>query len=158
MTVVSDTSPLNYLIQIDAIGVLPSLFGQVIVPHSIVAELRHSQAPAVVQEWATAPPSWLEVRDPASREVVPGLGVGESDAIALALELRADQLLVDDLLAREVAAQLGLALTGTLAVVVEAGNLGLINLDEAVTRLKATNFRASEDVWQAVLSRARPTS
>lgn len=158
MIVVSDTSPLNYLIQIDACDLLPMLFGRVVVPPSIVNELRHSGAPERVQDWAASPPAWLEIRAPAATRREPDLGRGEADAIALAIELVADQLLVDDLLARQVAIQRGLSITGTLAILVEAHDRGILDLTKAVTRSRATNFRATETIWQAVLHHASPKS
>ena len=57
MVVVSDSSPLHYLVLCDAIEVLPQLFGRVIVPKAVVAELSHAHTPARVREWLAAPPS-----------------------------------------------------------------------------------------------------
>ena len=54
---VADTSPLNYLVLIGAIDVLPRLFEAVIVPDAVKAELLHARAPAAVRRWAAAPPS-----------------------------------------------------------------------------------------------------
>jgi predicted nucleic acid-binding protein len=60
--VVADTGPLNYLVLIDAIELLPKLFEKVFAPEAVRAELLNQDAPAVVRAWATHPPSWLEVR------------------------------------------------------------------------------------------------
>lgn len=62
MIVVSDTSPLNYLIQVDAVHVLPELFREVYVPERVTSELRHPAAPAVVRTWISRPPAWLFIR------------------------------------------------------------------------------------------------
>jgi len=64
--VVSDTSPLNYLVLIEQVQVLPVLFGRVVVPPAVMAELQHAGTPAVVRAWAASPPPWLEIRPPAS--------------------------------------------------------------------------------------------
>ena len=58
MIVVSNTSPLNYLILIDAIDILPVLFDRVVVPESVANELAHDRAPEDVQSWISDPPSW----------------------------------------------------------------------------------------------------
>jgi predicted nucleic acid-binding protein len=59
MIVVSDTSPLCYLLLIDLIEVLPQLFGRVIIPQRVRNELLAPGAPKVVQEWISQPPDWL---------------------------------------------------------------------------------------------------
>jgi predicted nucleic acid-binding protein len=77
MIVVSDTSPLNYLVLIGADQVLPTLFGQVLAPPEVLAEMQHAKAPPLVSAWAQRPPAWLEVRSPKGTAHFPGLGPGE---------------------------------------------------------------------------------
>ena len=84
MIVVSDTSPLNYLVLIGADQVLPWLFGRVLTPPEVLAEMQHAKAPPHVSASAQNPPAWLEVRSPQQTPKFPGLGPGESAAIALA--------------------------------------------------------------------------
>jgi predicted nucleic acid-binding protein len=60
--VVADTGPLNYLVLIEAIELLPKLFQRVFAPEAVRAELLDQDAPAVVRAWAAQPPGWLEVR------------------------------------------------------------------------------------------------
>jgi predicted nucleic acid-binding protein len=87
--VVTDTTPLNYLVLIGQIDILPELFVQVPVPAAVMTELRHPQAPATVQTRANNPaPHWLEIREPKAFE--PALefsGLGERAAIALVQEM-----------------------------------------------------------------------
>jgi predicted nucleic acid-binding protein len=71
MIVVSDTSPLNYLILIGADQVLPSLFGQVVAPPEVLVEMQHVKAPAEVSAWARQPPAWLEVRSAQEKSQLP---------------------------------------------------------------------------------------
>jgi predicted nucleic acid-binding protein len=59
MIAVADTSPLCYLILIGEIDLLTKLFGRVPVPKTVIEELLHQDAPAIVREWASNPPSWL---------------------------------------------------------------------------------------------------
>jgi predicted nucleic acid-binding protein len=65
MIVVSDTSPLNYLILTEATQVLPALFGRVYAPQAVIQELAHRGSPEAVRLWATSPPEWLSVKQPA---------------------------------------------------------------------------------------------
>ena len=96
MIVVSDTSPLNYLVLIEQVQVLPVLFGRVIVPPAVMGELQHAGAPDIVRAWAASPPPWLEIRSPATMEPLLGVGTGEAQAIRLAQELRADAVLIGE--------------------------------------------------------------
>jgi predicted nucleic acid-binding protein len=93
MIVVSDTSPLHYLILIGAEGVLPELFGRVIAPTAVIDEMVHPHAPQTVRDWASDTPEWLEILDPESSVTSVRLGPGESAAIAIATELQADAVL-----------------------------------------------------------------
>ncbi|MGO9449599.1 MAG: hypothetical protein ACLQDV_00945 [Candidatus Binataceae bacterium] len=56
MKVVTDTTPLNYLILIGHIDVLPELFDQLLVPSSVVSELKHPEAPLATRQWIAKPP------------------------------------------------------------------------------------------------------
>lgn len=77
MIVVADSSPLNYLIQMQSDSLLQQLYGHVFVPNAVIEELRHPRAPVAVASWLQNIPSWLEV-------------------IFLAEEMRANLLLIDE--------------------------------------------------------------
>ena len=98
MLVVANTSPLRYLILIEHVNVLPALYREVTVPPAVVTELTNERTPQEVRTWLMNKPQWLRVQ--AQRETLPQLrGViddGEREAIALAVEVRADALLMDD--------------------------------------------------------------
>ena len=155
MIAVADTSPLNYLIQIDAIDLLPFLFGQVVVPTAVVSELQHSNAPSKVRDWISHPPDWLLKR---SASTTPGtvlqrLEAGERDAIQLALELNISTVLIDEMEGRQVAASLGLEVRGTLGILERGAKLGRVDLGVALQRLGQTNFRMSPELRAAILRR-----
>ena len=95
MIVVSDSSPLNYLVLIQHEQILPALFGRVIAPGGVLTELGHPNSPAAVRDWAQSPPVWLEIRSPTGINPEIKLGPGESEALSLALELKADAVLID---------------------------------------------------------------
>lgn len=79
------------------------------------------------------------------------LDEGERDAIALAVELRADRLIVDDRQGRQEAQKRGIAVIGTLGVLRQADTLGLLDLRTAVDRLKATSFHIAPEVLARLL-------
>ncbi len=59
MIAVADASPICYLVLINEIDLLPQCFSQVLVPHAVIAELMHDDAPAVVRAWASSLPAWV---------------------------------------------------------------------------------------------------
>jgi predicted nucleic acid-binding protein len=59
--VIADTSPINYLLLIGHIDILPALFETVILPAAVREELKHPKAPAVVKNWIALPPVWVDV-------------------------------------------------------------------------------------------------
>jgi predicted nucleic acid-binding protein len=155
MIVVCDTSPLNYLVLIQHADILPALFGRVVAPPGVIAELRHPRAPAAVRAWAERAPPWLEVRAPRSTDPALQLGSGEVEAISLACELKADAVLIDERKALTVARQCGLFVTGTLGVLEIAAEKGLIALPAAIAALRQTSFRVSDGVLDGMLERDR---
>jgi len=152
--VVSDTSPLNYLVLVEAVEVLLELFKEVYVPPDVLRELHDDRTPEPVRRWARAPPSWLKVTRPTSPfAAAPDLGPGEAQAIALAVELRATFLLMDDRDGARIAAKQGLRVVGTLAVLEQAATRGLLDLPETLDRLQQTTFRISPRLVRAALER-----
>ena len=154
MIVVADTSPLRYLVLIQRIDVLPTLYGRVIVPPAVIAELAQEHTPATVRAWLSDPPNWLSVRAPKNATIAEAitLGPGEQAAIALAEELSADALLMDDRDGRREAMRRRLPVLGTLRVLADAAEQGLLNLADAFDRLALTNFRADEQLVHRLLA------
>jgi predicted nucleic acid-binding protein len=82
----------------------------------------------------------------------PKLGAGEREAIALAQELQAPLLLIDDADGREKAERRALMATGTLGILEAAAIHGLIDLPSALARLQATTFHARAELFQELLA------
>jgi predicted nucleic acid-binding protein len=149
MIVVSDTTPLNYLILTETVHLLRAIFGRVYAPSAVINELSHPKSPAVVRMWASTPPAWLTVQDPTQIDPLLKLGAGEAAAISLALEIGADRILIDERKGYKVAQQRGLKTSSTLGIFEEASNRGLINFEETLDRLvKETTFYVTEEVLQ----------
>ncbi|MCA9774222.1 MAG: hypothetical protein KC466_17525, partial [Myxococcales bacterium] len=148
-------SPLRYLIEIEATRILAGLFVTVAIPPAVLDELKHPRAPYAVRTWAKSVPDWISVRSVARLDKSLELGRGETEAISLAVESNADRLIVDDLKARAAARSRGVVTVGTIAVLEVAAAQDLLSLPDAVRRLRATSFRASDALLAAALLRDR---
>lgn len=154
MIVVSDTTPLNYLVLIGAVEVLPKLFDDVYAPEAVMRELADTRTPEPVRAWAGNPPEWLRVLAPSARlPSTAQLDPGEADAISLAKEIRAPVVLLDERLGRAVALAEGLVVIRTLALLELAAETGLLELRPALERLRATTFRVDQELTDAALAR-----
>lgn len=155
MLVVSNTSPISYLVAIDHINLLFRLFETITIPETVREELSSPKAPHAVQRWILSPPPWL-ILQPTTLSQDPDLlklDAGESTAISLAVAFKADLILLDDLAARRVAASRGLALTGVLGILDRAATQGWIDFADAITKLQQTNFRMSSSLVQRLLQK-----
>ena len=155
--VIADTGPLNYLILIGHIDLLPVLFEKVLLPTTVQAELASQKAPPFVRQWIAHRPVWVEVREAPLSQIedasLTGIDAGEKAAIQLAASLNADLLLMDDRKGVTAAQRKGLRVTGTLGVLDLAAQRGLANFAQAVERLRLTNFRVSQAVLDALLKK-----
>jgi predicted nucleic acid-binding protein len=154
MIVVADTSPLNYLVLLDKSELLPKIYGSVVAPTAVLTELRHPDAPDLVRNWASLPPPWLKVMRPSRIDstLAKELGAGEREAISVALELRADLLLIDERLGRQAAEARNLQVAGTLAVLLRAGLLGLVDFPVVLGDIQRLGFRVSQGIEARMLA------
>jgi predicted nucleic acid-binding protein len=152
--VVADTSPLNYLILIDAIELLPRLYGRIVVPVEVLNELIDDGAPQRVVEWAMKLPAWVETRSvlPTNDPALSSLDQGERCAIQLAQSEPEVLLLIDEAAGRLEASRRGIPNTGTVGVLRAASIARLVDLPPALTRLVATNFRISRSLLEGLIA------
>jgi predicted nucleic acid-binding protein len=153
MIVVADTSPLNYLVLIGHIEVLPYFYQRVLIPPSVWEELQDVGTPDPVRTWAAQPPGWLERH---SLRTPPDLSLnfldpGEREAITLALEVGAGRLIADETLAREEAKRRNVSVIGTLGVLRNAARANLLSLPDALSRLQQTNFYVAQELIRSLL-------
>jgi len=88
MTVVADTTPLNYLILIDLTQIVSELFGQITIPRAVLNELQSPQAPDKIRQWLAQRPDWLVMREVQQDDpTLAHLDPGEREAILLAQAL-----------------------------------------------------------------------
>lgn len=153
MIVVSDTSPISNLLLINRIELLPALYERVIIPRSVLDELRAVDAQRVALDNF----DWIDVIDLKDTslyfDLLSDLDRGEAEAISLSLEINADLLLIDELLGRNAARKLGLEIVGLLGVLVEAKRNGLITaVKPEIDKLKVGGrFWISTELVEEVL-------
>ena len=143
MIVVSDTSPVLALAAIGQLDLLRSLFGDVIIPEAVDHELARKHSDFLPL------PNWIRSKRASDRALVETLlgaiDLAEAEAIALAIELKADLLLIDERLGRKLAHERGLPYTGLIGVILEAKRRGYLSavrplLDDLFTK---AGFRIS---------------
>ncbi len=158
MIVVSDTSPLSGLAIVGQLSLLRGLYGQIVIPAAVAEELaRGGQDDARISQVLTL--SWLEIRQPHDLSLISELREtyqldrGESEAISLALELKADALLIDERLGRRQASRLGLSITGLLGVLLAAKKKELVSAVRPIVEalVSEANFRISDQLYLEVL-------
>lgn len=153
--VVSNTTPLIALAWLELLDLLPQLFGAIYIPDGVRSELFNN--PEKIGNAELSSVAWLKVVSVENTLAVQMLSAeldkGESEAIVLAYELGADLVLMDERRGRRRAVQGGLAVTGTLGILIEARRQGLIGpLRPLLDRLSELPFRMTQALYVKVLS------
>ncbi len=151
MIVVTDASPLHYLVLVGEQHLLEQHYGNVVCPHAVLDECAHLHAPEKLRLWAAKPPAWRHVvRDsPSQLSGLDQLDPGEKAAIETARTLGASILLMDEKKGRLAAEAHGFAVVGVLGILVTAAKRGLVDFEEVMARLtQQTNFLISEALIQ----------
>ena len=151
---ICNTSPLQYLHQLEILSILPALAEDIVVPEAVVAELEAGRSAGVnvpkVEELG-----WLTVQLPKSLSVLPlvtDLGRGETEVWALALERPGYITVLDDKLARSFAQTLAVPFTGTLGLLLDAKRKRLLEaVSPVLDTLKALDFRLSPSTVKLIL-------
>ncbi len=161
MLVVSDTSPVLNLALIGQLDLLVSQFGEVILPDAVVNELRLGEdVPGSGLVSRALEAGWLRskaVQDEVRVAILQrDLDRGEAETIALALEVQADWLLLDEREGRRIAKSLGLAVTGVLGILLRARLTGeLASLSAAMNALREeAGFWIRDDLYVEFLRAA----
>ncbi|RZM79617.1 DUF3368 domain-containing protein [Leptolyngbya iicbica] len=129
MIVVSNTSPIFYLSTIGQIELLNQLYGEIVIPTAVYNEITHvGNTDVSAREVPTL--SWVKIQPATDQAFVnklrATLDLGEAEAITLAVELKADRLLMDERLGRAAAIGAGLQVTGVLGILIAAKRNNLI--------------------------------
>jgi len=142
--VISDSSCLIALDNIDMISILRELYGKIYLTEE------------VYHEFSKSVEDWIEIKPVSNKHYIQILNqsvdLGESSTIALSLELTDSLMILDDLKARKLANGLNLKFTGLLGVILKAKQEGVIqSVSEVLNKLKAVNFRISQAIENEVL-------
>ena len=145
--ILSDTSCLIVLEKIGELELLHVVFGEVVVTGEVAAE------------YGLPLPRWISVQSPHDKNyqqiLEASVDKGEASAIALAVEMEDCLLIIDDLKGRNLAEQLGLKITGTFGLIIEAKLSGHIeSVKPLLAKIKQTDFRLSKDIERKILLKA----
>jgi len=159
MIVVSNTSPINNLAAVEQLHLLKALYGSIIIPEAVYRELTgYGVTLPGCREVQTY--DWIETREVFDLAFVESLKnilhEGEAEAIALAIELNADWVLIDENRGRNVANQNGIKCTGVLGILIKAKEGGLIPLVKPVMDrlISEAGFWVNESLYFKILQLA----
>lgn len=152
MIVISDTSPITNLVQIECLDLLNAVFGKIIIPQTVYNEL--CELPD--QKKILDAQDWISVVAAANRSTITQLETqldkGEAEAIALAMELQSDFLIIDELKGRTIAEGMGIKIVGLLGTLLKAKQLGHISeLKPKLEQLIHLGFRVNPNLYNHVL-------
>ena len=160
MIIISDTTPIISLIKINRLDLLEELFGEVLIPDAVFRELTTNvtfkEEADIVKSSEFIKVSSIQNRK--SLEILQaasGLDAGESEAIILADELKSDVLIIDERRGRKVAQNLGIAITGTIGILIQAYHEKILSEEEVKScfeYLKNSSIRLSDTLIQESLS------
>lgn len=159
MIVVSNTSPITNLAAISQLALLQQLYGTIVIPQAVYDEMA-SVGRVVAGSVEVQTKSWIQAQQVANKALVTALQLeldrGEAEAIALAIELKADLLLLDERRGRTVASRFGLKFTGILGVLIEAKHKGVISAVKPVldSLILTAGFWITDSLYQRVLQTA----
>ena len=154
MVIVSDTSPITNLIKIGELHLLQKVFETIVIPRIVYEELCVIDKQKIIIEQS----EWITMMDLKDRTLKTALLLeldeGEAEAIALAKELNANYLLIDEQTGRAVAERFGIKITGIIVILIQAKQKGLIEkVKPYLERLvNEANFRISPHLLKNVIT------
>lgn len=154
-SVVSNTSPLLNLALVDRLSLLSDQFEQITVPPGVREELL--AGPRTADKLTTLLDSdFVHVRSVSRRDLVvelqSELDRGESEAIALALEIDAERLLLDEREGRAVARRHEIPITGVVGVLIRAAAEGTVEITDALDELREAGFWIDDALYEKAVS------
>jgi len=153
LKVVSNSSPLIHLAKIKKLDLLKEIFGKIFIPKAVYDE-------CVVESFKEAneikKSEWIIVKKIKNDDLKKALSIylddGEAEAITLAIEEKADLILLDDYDAREVARKYGLHITGVIGILLKAKYMKKIRrVKPYLEKLRGTGFWINDDLFLKIL-------
>ncbi|MDR1815008.1 MAG: DUF3368 domain-containing protein [Tannerella sp.] len=154
--VISNTTPILSLIKIEKLDILKELYGQIMIPEAVFNEME------VGKDWLfytdLSKIDWIRIepiQQITSKLYLFDLDAGEAEVIILAQEQKADLVIMDEIMGRRYAKQLGLKLTGTLGILLRAKEKGLIDdVAPLISNLIKNGVWISPELIKVVLKKA----
>ena len=158
MLIVSDTTPIISLMKVEQLYLLEKMFGYIVIPKAVYDELTVNEkfAKEILKIKEAEFIKVGEVKNDSSVNIlrnVTGLDAGESEAIVMAGEKEADLLLMDEHKGRQVAKKLGIKITGTIGILLQAFDEGMMSKEDVkkcILVLKESNIRISDNLCKKV--------
>ena len=158
MLIVSDTTPIISLMKIEQLYLLEKMFGYIVIPKAVYDELTVNEkfAKEILKIKEAEFVKVGEVKNDSSVNIlrnVTGLDACESEAIVMAGEKEADLLLMDEHKGRQVAKKLGIKITGTIGILLQAFDEGMMSKEDVkkcILVLKESNIRISDNLCKKV--------
>ncbi|MFB2879481.1 DUF3368 domain-containing protein [Floridanema aerugineum] len=159
MKIVINSSPIIFLVRLQFLELFIETSDEFYLPQSVLTEIQaksdeinQALVPLIANQKLI-----VKATNLASlfNRLNSSLGLGESETIALATELQADFVILDDLAARKAALTLGLNVKGTLAILkklAQEGKIEMVDKNYFYQKLLSINFRISRSIFDAVFS------
>ncbi len=162
MLVISNTSPLLNLAIIDHLHLIEQQFGEIIIPKGVFVELRISENLKGSQELRQAiKKGWIKVKEVQNKAFVQllrrELDLGETEAIALAIESKADLLLLDEREGRKIARNFNVKITGIMGIILKAWHQEkIVSVEDVINQLRTdAHFHISAKLEQQILQETK---
>lgn len=155
MIVISDTTAISNLIQIQEFELLKKLYQEIIIPERVYEELLIlAEFDIQIEELLKA--EWIDIKEVKSQELIDQfrkkLDRGEAEAIALAIEMQANYLLIDEKEGRKIAREHQLDIVGTLGILINGKKSGLIeSMVEKMDDLRKIGCWISDSLYQEII-------
>lgn len=156
MTIVSNTSPISNLAALGRLSLLEQVYGNIVIPQAVAKEIAEVGT-IYTEAAAVADLEWISIQTVTDRTIIETLlnrlDEGEAEAIALAIELNAELLLIDEQLGRQVAKDYEVNVTRLLGVLLEAKNKGIIPEVKSIMNdlILQAKFRVGDRLYKEVL-------
>jgi uncharacterized protein len=153
MIVISDTSPITNLMQVNGgLDILEKIFGKIIIAQTVYNELCQITSQKNIIDKQT----WVDVLSAENTRLLAvleeKLDKGEAESIVLAIELNADYLVIDEAKGRAIAESMGIKIVGLLGTLVKAKEKGIVSeVKPIIDDLKKIGFRIHPTLYKHIL-------
>lgn len=154
-SVIANSTPLIAFAKINGLDILKDVYSQIVIPKAVYEEVAISGKGREGSAEITKA-KWIKVKDAREEKLKKLLqmevGGGEAEVIALAYEVNADLVIIDENIGRRIAKMFGLKVTGTIGTIIEAKKRGLLNnVQEKLDALINVDFWIGEDLYEEAL-------